>query len=190
MQDINLGGRTTRTQYQYTLQDPNLDELNTWAPRMLEKLKPLPELRDVNTDAQTSSTQLSIDIDRDQAARFGIQPQVIDATLYDAFGQRQVAQYFTQLNSLTHRPGCDAGVADGPAYTRQALREVAGHRAAGAALDIRQVRYAARDVSVDQSPEPVSGGDAVLQPCNRASRSARPSMRSTAYRRTWGCRRR
>ena len=99
VQDINLGGRTTRTQYQYTLQDPNLDELNTWAPKMLEKLKPLPELRDVNTDAQTSSTQLSIDIDRDQAARFGIQPQVIDATLYDAFGQRQVAQYFTQLNS-------------------------------------------------------------------------------------------
>jgi len=99
VQDINLGGRTTRTQYQYTLQDPNLDELDTWAPRLLEKLKALPELRDVNTDAQTSSTQLSIDIDRDQAARFGIQPQVIDATLYDAFGQRQVAQYFTQLNS-------------------------------------------------------------------------------------------
>ncbi len=59
----------------------------------------MPGLRDVNTDAQTSATQLSINIDRDQAARFGIQPQVIDATLYDAFGQRQVAQYFTQLNT-------------------------------------------------------------------------------------------
>jgi len=99
VQDISLGGRATRTQYQYTLQDPNLEELNTWAPKLLEKLKTLPGLRDVNTDAQTSATQLSIDIDRDQAARFGIQPQVIDATLYDAFGQRQVAQYFTQLNT-------------------------------------------------------------------------------------------
>ena len=99
VQDLNIGGRTTRTQFQYTLQDPNLDELNEWAPKLLEKLKPLPQLRDVNTDAQTGSTQLSIVIDRDQAARFGIQPQVIDETLYDAFGQRQVAQYFTQLNS-------------------------------------------------------------------------------------------
>jgi hydrophobe/amphiphile efflux-1 (HAE1) family protein len=99
VQDIRLGGRATRTEYQYTLQDPNLDELNTWAPKVLERLKTLPQLRDVNTDAQTSATQVSIDIDRDQAARFGIQPAVIDATLYDAFGQRQVAQYFTQLNS-------------------------------------------------------------------------------------------
>jgi hydrophobe/amphiphile efflux-1 (HAE1) family protein len=99
VQDIRLGGRATRTQYQYTLQDPNLEELNTWAPKLLDKLKTLPALRDVNSDAQTSATQLSIDIDRDQAARFGIQPQVIDATLYDAFGQRQVAQYFTQVNS-------------------------------------------------------------------------------------------
>jgi hydrophobic/amphiphilic exporter-1 (mainly G- bacteria), HAE1 family len=98
-QDINVGGRTSRTQYQYTLQDSDLEELNSWAPRLLEKMQKLPELRDVATDQQTSGTMVQLAIDRDQAARFGIQPAVIDNTLYDAFGQRQVTQYFTQLNS-------------------------------------------------------------------------------------------
>jgi HAE1 family hydrophobic/amphiphilic exporter-1 len=98
-QDLNVGGRTSRTQYQYTLQDANLDELNAWAPRLLEQLKKLPQLRDVASDQQNSSTKLALVIDRDQAARFGIQPALIDATLYDAFGQREVTQYFTQLNS-------------------------------------------------------------------------------------------
>src|SRR3984885_3070762 len=98
-QDINVGGRTSRTQYQYTLQDSDLDELNAWAPRLLARMQKLPELRDVATDQQTSGTMVSLNIDRDQAARFGIQPSVIDNTLYDAFGQREVTQYFTQLNS-------------------------------------------------------------------------------------------
>jgi multidrug efflux pump subunit AcrB len=99
VQDLNVGGRLSRTQYQYTLQDADLDELDSWAPRLLERLKTLPQLKDVTSDQQAGSTQLSIVIDRDQAARFGIQPADVDATLYDAFGQRQVAQYFTQLNS-------------------------------------------------------------------------------------------
>jgi hydrophobic/amphiphilic exporter-1 (mainly G- bacteria), HAE1 family len=98
-QDLNVGGRTSRTQYQYTLQDANIDELNEWAPRLLARLEKLPELRDVASDQQSSSTMLSLVIDRDQAARFGIQPALIDNTLYDAFGQREVTQYFTQLNS-------------------------------------------------------------------------------------------
>jgi hydrophobe/amphiphile efflux-1 (HAE1) family protein len=98
-QDLNVGGRLTRTQYQFTLQDPNLEELNSWAPRLLEALKKLPQLRDVASDQQSSSSKLALVIDRNQAARFGIQPQLIDATLYDAFGQRQVTQYFTQLAS-------------------------------------------------------------------------------------------
>jgi HAE1 family hydrophobic/amphiphilic exporter-1 len=98
-QDLNVGGRLARTQYQYTLQDANLEELNTWGPRLLAELKKLPELRDVASDQQSSSTKLALVIDRDQAARFGIQPALIDNTLYDAFGQRQVTQYFTQLNS-------------------------------------------------------------------------------------------
>ncbi len=98
-QDLNVGGRLSRTQYQYTLQDADLDELNQWAPRMLDKMKSLPELQDSATDQQTNGATVTLVIDRDQAARFGIQPQAIDDTLYDAFGQRQVTQYFTQLNS-------------------------------------------------------------------------------------------
>jgi HAE1 family hydrophobic/amphiphilic exporter-1 len=98
-QDVNVGGRAARTQFQYTLQDANIDELNTWAPKLLDKLKTLPMLRDVATDQQMSGTTLTIDINRDRAARFGLTPQQIDDTLYDAFGQRQVAQYFTQQNS-------------------------------------------------------------------------------------------
>jgi hydrophobic/amphiphilic exporter-1 (mainly G- bacteria), HAE1 family len=98
-QDVNIGGRLSRTQFQYTLQDANLEELNEWAPKVLEKLKSLPMLRDVATDQQTSGTALTLTLDRDQAARYGLTPQLIDDTLYDAFGQRQVAQYFTQQNS-------------------------------------------------------------------------------------------
>ncbi|MET0599971.1 MAG: efflux RND transporter permease subunit [Mesorhizobium sp.] len=98
-QDINVGGRLSRTQYQYTLQDGNTDELNTWAPRLLAKLRALPELTDVATDQQDNGTTVTLSIDRDQASRFGISPQLIDNTLYDAFGQRQVTQYFTDLNS-------------------------------------------------------------------------------------------
>jgi HAE1 family hydrophobic/amphiphilic exporter-1 len=98
-QDVRLGGRAARTQYEFTLQDANLTELNEWAPKILTKMKMLGELRDVATDQQTEGTTLTLTIDRDAASRFGIQPQLIDDTLYDAFGQRQVAQYFTQLNS-------------------------------------------------------------------------------------------
>ncbi|WP_407168034.1 multidrug efflux RND transporter permease subunit [Bradyrhizobium sp. ORS 111] len=98
-QDVRLGGRATRTQFEYTLQDANLDELNDWAPKILTKMKTLPQLRDVATDQQTEGTTLQLTINRDIASRFGIQPQLIDDTLYDAFGQRQVAQYFTQVNS-------------------------------------------------------------------------------------------
>ena len=98
-QDLNVGGRTTRTQYQYTLQDADIGELNYWAPKLLAEIAKLPQLRDTATDQQTNGTMLSLAIDRDQAARFGIQPSLIDQTLDDAFGQRQVTQYFTQLNS-------------------------------------------------------------------------------------------
>jgi hydrophobe/amphiphile efflux-1 (HAE1) family protein len=97
-QDINVGGRLSRTQYQYTLQDANLGELNDWAPRVLEKLRTLPQIQDVASDQQTNAAGVSVTVDRDVAARFGIHPQLIDDTLYDAFGQRQVTQYFTQLN--------------------------------------------------------------------------------------------
>ena len=98
-QDVRVGGRASRTQFQYTLQGPDIAQLNEWAPKVLEKLKTLPELRDVATDQQTAGTTLTLTINRDQAARYGLTPQMIDDTLYDAFGQREIAQYFTQLAS-------------------------------------------------------------------------------------------
>jgi hydrophobic/amphiphilic exporter-1 (mainly G- bacteria), HAE1 family len=98
-QDLNVGARGSRTQYQYTLQDADINELNEWAPKLQAQLGQSPQLRDVSTDQQTNSTMLSMTIDRDQAARFGIQPSLIDQTLDDAFGQRQVTQYFTQRNA-------------------------------------------------------------------------------------------
>jgi multidrug efflux pump subunit AcrB len=98
-QDLNVGGRTSRTQYQYTLTDSDIDELNEWAPKLLRELQDLPMLRDVASDQQTSSGMLSLTIDRDQASRYGIQPAAVDQALYDAFGQRQAAQFFTQANS-------------------------------------------------------------------------------------------
>ena len=98
-QDLNVGGRLARTQYQYTLQDANIDELNEWAPKLLDKMKGLAQLRDVASDQQTEAATVTLAIDRDQAARFGIQPALIDETLYNAFGQNQITQYFTQINS-------------------------------------------------------------------------------------------
>jgi HAE1 family hydrophobic/amphiphilic exporter-1 len=98
-QDINVGGRLARTQYQYTLTDANLDELNEWAPKLLERFSQLPELTDVASDLQNAAGTATLTIDRDRASSFGISPALIDSTLNDAIGQRQVAQYFTQTNS-------------------------------------------------------------------------------------------
>ncbi|NLH81247.1 MAG: multidrug efflux RND transporter permease subunit [Phyllobacteriaceae bacterium] len=98
-QDVRMGGRSARTQFQFTLQDADAAELGLWSSRILATLRKLPQLQDVASDQQTEGTTLSLTIDRDQAARYGITPQLIDDTLYDAFGQRQVAQFFTQISS-------------------------------------------------------------------------------------------
>ncbi len=98
-QDINVGGRIARTQYQYTLTDADISELGAWAPRILERLRALPQLTDVVSDQQTAAAALNLTIDRDKASSYGISPAMIDATIYDAIGQRQVQQYFTQLNA-------------------------------------------------------------------------------------------
>jgi multidrug efflux pump len=97
-QDIQVGGRISATQYQYTLQDADVGELNRWSRTILDKLAALPELRDVTSDAQASATSATLRIDRDTASRLGISVQSIDDVLYDAFGQRQIATLFTQLN--------------------------------------------------------------------------------------------
>jgi hydrophobe/amphiphile efflux-1 (HAE1) family protein len=98
-QDITVGGRIARASFQYTLQDSNIEELTEWSQKMLEKMRTLPELADVSSDLLANAPQLKITINRDQAARFGISPQLIDDTLNDAFGQRQITQYFTQLKT-------------------------------------------------------------------------------------------
>jgi hydrophobe/amphiphile efflux-1 (HAE1) family protein len=98
-QDIRVGGRPSKTQYQYTLQDADVGELYSWSPKVLNALQKLPEIRDVTTDQQSNGGTVNLTIDRDAASRFGIMPAVIDNTLYDAFGQNQITQYFTQINS-------------------------------------------------------------------------------------------
>jgi len=98
VQDLTVEDRVSRTQYQYSIEDADGTELALWAPKLVEKLKALPQLRDVATDQQDHGLEASLVIDRDTAARLGILPQQIDDTLYDAFGQRQVTTIFTQLN--------------------------------------------------------------------------------------------
>jgi multidrug efflux pump len=97
-QEIRVGGRMSNTQYQYTLSADSLKDLNIWAPKMVDALRELPQLHDVNSDQQTNGKESVIVIDRDTAARFGITPQMIDDALYDAFGQRQVSTMYTGLN--------------------------------------------------------------------------------------------
>ena len=97
-QDIRVGGRQSNAQYQYTLESENLQDLETWSPRLLDLLKTLPQLRDVSSDQQDKGLQEQLVIDRDTASRLGLDAQTIDNTLYDAFGQRQISTVFTQLN--------------------------------------------------------------------------------------------
>jgi len=98
-QDINVGGRFSRTQYQFTLQDGDLDEIDHWAPILLRALQGIPLLRDVATDQQIAGPTVRLQINRDAASRLGVATQAIDDTLYDAFGPRKIAQFFTQQNS-------------------------------------------------------------------------------------------
>jgi multidrug efflux pump len=98
VQDLTVEDRVSRTQYQYTLEDPDLNELNDWTAKLIDKLKQIPELRDVATDQQNGGLAAALVIDRVTASRMGITPSAIDQTLYDGFGQRQVTTLYTQLN--------------------------------------------------------------------------------------------
>jgi len=113
VQDLTVENRVSRTQYQYTLEDADLNELNSFTPKLVDKLRQIPQLRDVASDQQSGGLQATLNIDRDTAARLGVQPQAIDDTLYDAFGQRQVSTMFTQLNQyhvvLEVAPGFQRG---------------------------------------------------------------------------------
>jgi multidrug efflux pump len=180
VQDLRVGGRLSRTQYQYTLQDTNLAELNTWAPRLLEALKRLPQLRDVASDQQTSALQLQVDVDRDTAARMGITAATVDGTLYDAFGQRQVATIYGPLNQyhvvLEVKPQFQAGPDDlgriyVPAATGDQVPLTAVSRASPRATSLsvnHQGQFPAITLSFNLAPD-VSLGQA-LQEVQRAQR--------------------
>ncbi|MGP0071904.1 MAG: efflux RND transporter permease subunit [Bryobacteraceae bacterium] len=109
VQDLTVEDRVSRTQYQYTLEDPNADELNSFVPKMVARLQELPEIRDVATDQLVNGLRVRVVFDRDTASRLGITPSAIDNTLYDAYGQREVSTMFTQLNQyhvvLEVKPG-------------------------------------------------------------------------------------
>ena len=98
VQNITVDDRVSRTQYQYTLEDSDANELNVWTNRFVDRLKKLPELEDVATDQQPGGLAVSLVIDRVTASRLGIAPATIDNTLYDAFGQRQISTMYTQVN--------------------------------------------------------------------------------------------
>ncbi len=115
VQNITVDDRVSRTQYQYTLEDPDVNELNLWAGKLVEKMKHLPQLADVATDQQTGGLAVSLVIDRVTASRLGIAPDTIDNTLYDAFGQRQISTMYTQLNQYHVILETDPSIQSSPA---------------------------------------------------------------------------
>ena len=174
-QDITVGGRLSRGQFQYTLQDADIAELSAWSQKMLAKMRTLPELADVATDLLSNAPQLKITVNRDQAARFGISPQLIDDTLNDAFGQRQITQYFTQINTYFVILEVNPESPRRPVHARPDLCEGSAHRHGSAAVDSCHSRQHAGRPVAGLAPEPAPGGHAVVQPAPR--RCARPSGR-------------
>jgi multidrug efflux pump subunit AcrB len=173
-QEINVGARGARTQYQYTLQDPDIDELNHWANVMFDRLKTIPQLQDVATDQQDSASKIAIKIDRDRASRLGVTAQAIDDTLYDAFGERQVATIFTQLNQYHVVLEVDPKFQQDPASLQQIyvksttgaqvpLSAFTSFESASSALSINhQGQFPATTISFNLSPN-VALGDATNQ---------------------------
>jgi multidrug efflux pump len=171
-QDVNVGARFARTQFQYTLQDPNIDELREWAPKVLARLRALPEIRDVASDLQTRGLELKVNVDRDTASRLGITMQAIDEALYDSLGQRQVATMFTHLNQyrvilevkpeLMQGPGALSQLyVRGQGGSRVPLRAVASARPAPTSLSVNhQGQFPAVTLSFNRAPG-VSLGQAV-----------------------------
>ena len=134
MQDIRVGGRMSKAQFQYALQSADLEELNHWSHALVDKLREIPLLHDVTSDQQTRGLQTNVVVDRDAAARLGVSPAAIDNTLYDAFGQRQVSTLYTRLQPAPRHARSRPGVSARTFVARQDLREI-DERPAGAALE-------------------------------------------------------
>jgi multidrug efflux pump len=186
VQDLTVDARVSRTQYHYTLEDPDIDELNRLAPRLVETLRAQAELRDVSSDQQDKGLRVSVVIDRSTASRLGITPQLIDDTLYDAFGQRQVSTIFTQLNQYRVVLAVKPGFQQNPSSLQTIyLRGAAGGQVplgaiaqatetTGPLLISRQGQFPAATISFNLAPG--------------ASLGERPSRRSSRPRRRSGCR--
>jgi multidrug efflux pump len=132
IQDLTVEDRVSRTQFQYSLESADANDLNTWVPRLMAKLHGLPELRDVANDQLTSGLKADLVIDRDTASRLGILPQAIDDTLYDAFGQRQVSTIFTQLNQYHVVLEADPSFQQNP----ESLKSIYVHSSSGAQVPL------------------------------------------------------
>ncbi len=132
IQDLTVEDRVSRTQFQYSLESADANDLNLWVPRLMDKLRALPELRDVANDQLTSGLKADLVIDRDTASRLGILPQAIDDTLYDAFGQRQVSTIFTQLNQYHVVLEADPSFQQSP----DSLKNIYVHSATGAQVPL------------------------------------------------------
>jgi multidrug efflux pump len=132
VQDLSVEDRVSRTQYQYSVEDADAQELAVWAPRLVNKLRTLPQMLDVATDQLNNGLRANLVIDRDTASRLGILPQAIDDTLYDAFGQRQVSTIFTQLNQYHVVLEADPDLQQNP----DALKNIYVHSSTGAQVPL------------------------------------------------------
>ena len=163
-QDVRVGGRASRTQYQYTLQDPDLGELNQWAPKVLDKLKTLKELRDVATDQQIAGSTLTLKVDRDQASRYGLTTAGDRRHALRRLRTAPDRPVFHPARELPRHHGNPAGAAGRGRFAGQDLSQVAHHQQPGAAFDLRQMDDRAGPAAVDQPSEPVPGDHHQLQP--------------------------
>jgi multidrug efflux pump len=187
-QDIQVGGRGSDAQYQYTLSDENLNELNTWAPQLLAHMRTMPQLRDVSTDQQDQGLAANLVIDRDTASRLGVSAQAIDQVLYDAFGQRQVSTMYTGLNQYFVVMEVDpqyqlspdalnniyvkAGNASGATTAMSSTTLPAANSAAAAPAGAASIPAAQRAPSGAAAVFPTSGGNMVTESSSSSASSA------------------
>jgi HAE1 family hydrophobic/amphiphilic exporter-1 len=142
-QDINVGARLSKSQYQYTLVDVDSDELNHWAPILLNKLRGLPQITDAASDQQSAGETLKVEINRDVASRLGVNPAIVDSLLYDAFGQRHVARIYTTLNQYYVILEVDPGYQLGP----NALSRIYAKSSGGIMVPLSQFASVRRSIA-------------------------------------------
>jgi multidrug efflux pump len=184
VQDLSVDDRVSRTQFQYTLEDPSADELNTWAPKMIGKLKQLPELTDVASDQQTQGIQAKLIVDRATASRLGITASTIDQTLYDAYGQRQVSTMFTQLNQyhviLEVQPNFDRRPFDlNDLYIKSGMAGGTSGAVSGGSASSGSFGPSSRSVAASASAGTVAGGTSASAPASPLQSG--PAASTTAF---------